>query len=131
MHFLYKCRITIFNDSYTLNCSPLNVIDKSSKSLVFRGSEEGFKKFLKRVKASDSKTYPPSKRHTTYQQMIDDAKSGKHTYVYIWSEKIPKAAVITESSELRSVSTSFLESNLKAKDFIASKFMEIWENSNS
>ena len=116
MHFLYKCRITIFNDSYTLNCSPLNVVDKPSKSLVFRGSEAGFKKFLKRVKASDSETYPPSKRHTTYQQMIDDVKSGKHTYVYIWSEKIPKATVITESSE-----SSFLESSLSAKDYIKVK----------
>jgi len=109
MRFLYKCRITIYKDSYTLNCTPLNSNGYKNKSLVFRGSEEGFKKFLMKVKAKDTETLPASSKNRTYQQMIDQAKSGEDPYIYIWSNMLPQEGSIRES---------FLESSLKAQDFI-------------
>lgn len=109
MRFLYKCRITIYKDSYTLNCSPLKVDGQKNKSLVFRGSEEGFKTFLRKIKAKDTQTSPASKKNRTYQDMINQAKTGEDPYVYVWSNLLPQEGAIKES---------FLESDLSAKDFI-------------
>ena len=109
MRFLYKCRITIYKDSYTLNCTPLNSKDQKNKSIVFRGSEEGFKAFLRRIKAKDTQTSPASEKNRTYQQMVDQAKSGEDPYIYVWNNLLPQEGAIRES---------FLESPLKAKEYM-------------
>jgi len=127
MRFLYKCRITCFGDSYTLNCSPLNSKGQKNKSVVFRGSEAGFKKFLQKVQAKDTQTAPASVRNTTYQSMINTAKDGSDPYVYIWSNLLPQEGVIRESKE-----ASFLEGTMPAREFIEySKNLFMKESVNS
>jgi len=113
MRFLYKCRITCFGDSYTLNCSPLNNVGQKNKAVIFRGSEAGFKKFLKKVQAKDTQTSPASVRNITYQSMIDTAKDGSDPYVYIWSNLLPHEGVIKESKK-----PSFLEGAMSAREFV-------------
>ncbi len=106
MTFLYKCKITIFGDSYNLNCTSKG----QTRTLIFRGSEKGFKLFLKRVKATDQTTQPRTKKAVTYQNMINTAKDGSDPYVYIYSHMLPKQSVIKES---------FFDSNKTAKEYLS------------
>lgn len=109
MRFLYKCRIEVYKDSFNLNCKPLNAEGQKSKTIVFRGSEEGFRSFLRKVKAKDTETTPASVKNRTYQQMIDQAKQKIDPYVFIWSNMLPQEGVVKES---------FLSTNKTAKEWL-------------
>lgn len=111
MRFLYRCRIQVYKDSYNLNCKPLNVTNQKARTIVFRGTEEAFKKFLMRVKAKDTQTEPASVKNRTYQQMIDQAKTGLDPYVYIWSNNLPSEGAIREDLH-------FFSSNLSAEKWL-------------
>ena len=108
MTFLYKCKISIYNDTYNLNCIGTN---GKTRTIVFRGSEKSFKLFLKRVKATDQTTQPRTKKALTYAQMISQAKDGSDPFVYIYSHMLPKQDIIKEH-------ISFFNSNLTAKEYI-------------
>lgn len=51
----------------------------------FRGSEEDFALLLRRLKAKDHETDPPSVKNKSYKQMIQSAKDGSDPYIWIWS----------------------------------------------
>jgi len=53
----------------------------------FRGSEDEFALLLRRLKAKDHETDPPSTKNRTYKQMIQTAKNGTDPYIWIWSNK--------------------------------------------
>lgn len=113
--FLYKGSIHFGTNVFTINCTPLNDPTKGKRSLTFRGEDDRFKTFLRRIKAKDSSTFPPSSKQRTYQQMIDDAKNGDDSKpIYIWSNMIPKGDTIHTLE-------SFLDSDLDAKHFIEDK----------
>lgn len=107
MTFLYKCKITIYNDSYNLNCTSSK---GQTRTIVFRGSEKGFKLFLQRVKATDTTKQPRTKKALTYAQMLAGAKDGSDPYVYIYSHMLPKQDIIKES---------FFNSNKTAKEYLS------------
>lgn len=52
----------------------------------FRGSEEDFALLLRRLKAKDHETDPPSAKNRTYKQMIQSARDGSDPYIWIWSK---------------------------------------------
>jgi hypothetical protein len=52
----------------------------------FRGSEDDFALLLRRLKAKDHETDPPSEKNRTYKQMIQSAKDGSDPYIWIWSK---------------------------------------------
>ena len=121
MKFLYKCRISITNSAYTLNGDS----QYGRHTVVFRGSEEGFKLFLRRIGAKDGESLPRSGREKTYQQIIDEVKSGKTPHIYVWSNRMPKDTVIKESTEIDLKSFLFEENS--AKDFINKKYKEVYD----
>jgi hypothetical protein len=102
MRFLYKCKITVFNDSYNLNCIGGN----KNRTIVFRGNESKFRLFLQRVKATDTASIPRSIKSKTYQAMVDGAKSRKDPYVYIFSNMLPKKDIIIEGTFFNSKKTA-------------------------
>lgn len=53
--------------------------------ITFRGSEDKLKLLLRRLKAKDNASDPPSSKGKTYQQMIDSAKDKSDPYIWIWS----------------------------------------------
>jgi hypothetical protein len=55
------------------------------KDYTLRGSPAGLHKFLKRIKAKDTKTNPNSLRGITYQEMLDDIISGQNPEIWVWS----------------------------------------------
>lgn len=116
--FLYRGNVYFGSGVYTINCIPLNDTNKHNKrSLTFRGDEESFKKFLRKIKAKDSSTFPASSKQRTYQQIIDDAKAEYSKPIYIWSNMIPKGdSIITEEEE------TYLNSSLSIKEIIDNKF---------
>lgn len=112
MRFLYKVSVYIDNRGYySMTLNPLNNIKNppSQKNIVFRGSEEGFRKWLKQVKATDSIKGNPSIKATTYQGIIDSIKNGQTSFFYVWSNKAPTNYVINEN---------FLDSEKEAKQYI-------------
>lgn len=54
------------------------------KDITFRGDDEKLKLLLRRLKAKDNATDPPSKKNRTYQQMIDTARDKSDPYIWIW-----------------------------------------------
>lgn len=113
MRFLYKASVYIDHDKYySMTLSSLNTVksDPSQKNMVFRGTEEGFRKWLRKVKAKDSLKGNPSSKTTTYQGIIDSINNGKTAHMYIWSNKINTNQLV--------IKESFLDSDLKAKRYI-------------
>lgn len=113
MRFLYKASVYCSNnDTYSINLTPLNKSKNKSnnKALVFRGTEEEFIKWLRKVKATDSLKGKPSEKTTTYQGILDSIKQGLTTYMYIWSNKINTNKLI--------INESFLNTNLTAKEYL-------------
>jgi len=51
--------------------------------IIFRGDEEKLKLLLRRLKAKDNETDPPSVKNRTYQQMIDGAKDKSDPWIWI------------------------------------------------
>lgn len=114
MRYLYKCRIICHNDSFTMNCIPLNKEDANEKTFSFRCDSDNFAKHLRLMQASDDIKDPPSIKIKSYKQMVQDAIDKKDDLVYIFNHNLPKESIIKES-------VSFLESNSSAKDFINNK----------
>ena len=85
---LLKVRIYVEGDQqYRLK----PVSDKAGNSLNkgefrFRGTEDDFCLLLRRLKAKDYETDPPSAKNRTYKQMVQSAKDGSDQYIWIWSK---------------------------------------------
>lgn len=54
------------------------------KDITFRGDDEKLKLLLRRLKAKDNASDPPSSKNRTYQQMIDTAKDKSDPYIWVW-----------------------------------------------
>ena len=54
------------------------------KDITFRGNDEKLKLLLRRLKAKDNASDPPSSKNRTYQQMINTAKDKSDPYIWIW-----------------------------------------------
>jgi hypothetical protein len=52
----------------------------------FRGTEDDFALLLRRLKAKDHDTDPPSAKNRTYKQMIQTARDGSDPYIWIWNK---------------------------------------------
>jgi hypothetical protein len=52
--------------------------------ITFRGSDEKLKLLLRRLRARDAATDPPSSKNRTYQQMIDTAKDRSDPYIWVY-----------------------------------------------
>lgn len=52
---------------------------------TFHGSPEGFAKFLRRIGAKESSSYPRSARFKTYMEIVKSIMDGKDPTVYCWS----------------------------------------------
>ena len=85
---LLKVRIYIEgNEQYRLK--PVSTKDGQQVNkgeFRFRGTEDDFCLLLKRLKAKDHETDPPSAKNRTYKQMIQTAKNGSDPYIWIWSK---------------------------------------------
>ena len=116
--FLYKGQIHFNNAGvFTIQCKPLNDPMKPKRSITFRGDEDRFKTFLRKIKAKDSATFPASTKQRTYAQMISDAKREDSAPVYIWSNMIPKGDTIHTLE-------SFLDVDMTFEKFIEEKLKE-------
>lgn len=76
--------------------------------IIFRGSEEEFKKLLRKLKAKDHATSPASQKNTTYQQMVNTAKDKSDPYIWVelrhWNSYRADNKITTmENSEMRRV----------------------------
>lgn len=60
----------------------------NKKVKVFRGTPEGFAKFLQNIKATDSVTTPRSSRGVTYMQIVNGIIDGSHSSVWAWSSNL-------------------------------------------
>lgn len=115
MRFLYKCRLYIKGNDYTLNCEPLNG-KGDRRTIVFNGTRKWFRKQLIKMQANDRIEDPPSKnRQKKYDSMISDALHSVDNLIYIFSNKLPNKMKIIES---------FYNSNLDAKTYIEVKLEE-------
>lgn len=67
---------------------------------VFHGSPEGFAKFMRKLKASDSVSEPASVRNMTYLQIAQELMVGKTRHVWIWSNILNQltSSVFSEAS---------------------------------
>jgi len=106
---LYKVRISKTNSSYNLIAQPLNVNNQANKAYEYRGSDESFYKFIKRSSTIDINNDIASKRKLTYKEIHRQAVEGEQSYVYMWSNNLPKTMIIHES---------FLDTNLTAIDYL-------------
>jgi hypothetical protein len=76
---------------------------------VFNGSPEGFAKFLRRIGAKESSSYPRSERYKTYSQIVDDIVTAKDPNVYCWSNilaDIPER-ILNENFLLKDLKESY------------------------
>jgi hypothetical protein len=106
---LLKIRIYIQGENqYRL--VPVTKRDGSSiriGNLIFRGTEEQFCIFLRRIKAKDNATDPPSSKGRTYRQMIQTAKDGTDPYIWIWSKFWNKGNKIMSMNEKITIQKEF------------------------
>lgn len=75
-----------------------------SKSLghyIFRGDDEAFRKYLIRMKASDTESDPPSVRSAKYADIVQKMKEPKRTYVWAYSHRWKSANKIMGESVKR------------------------------
>lgn len=55
-------------------------------TITFRGTPEGFAKFLKnKLKAADAMTAPNSKRGVTYKEIVDAILNGQCKTIWVWN----------------------------------------------
>lgn len=72
------------NNQWRLSCvSDKNGNQVRKGDITFRGTEDQFKKLLRRLKASDIESTPASVKNLTYQQMIDLADNPKGNYIWV------------------------------------------------
>jgi hypothetical protein len=57
--------------------------------LSFKADSESLRRFLRRVRAKDSLTFPKSRKGTTYQIMIEDISQKGSSTIYIWKSRCP------------------------------------------
>lgn len=85
---LFKVKVFVEGDQqYRLK----PVSDKAGNQISrgefrFRGSEDDFALLLRRLKAKDHDTDPPSSKNRTYKQMIQTARDGSDPYIWIWKK---------------------------------------------
>lgn len=61
------------------------------ESISFRGTPEGFAKFLKsKLHASDAITKPSSKRGVTYMDMVNAIMDGTCRNIWVWNHIVMK-----------------------------------------
>lgn len=75
---LVPVKILFINDSFFL-------MDDSGKELTIKATPESFSKFLMKLKAMDSGSYPISTRQCTYMDMVDGILKNKDNIVHVWS----------------------------------------------
>lgn len=54
---------------------------------MFRGDDEAFRRYLIRVKATDTDSDPPSYRNVKYKDMVQKFKEPRRTYMWVYSSK--------------------------------------------
>jgi hypothetical protein len=52
----------------------------------FRGTDQEFAKFLRKIKAKDNSSDPPSTKKTRYIDMVNSAKDGTDPYIWVWTK---------------------------------------------
>lgn len=55
---------------------------------IFNGSSEDFRKYLVKIKASDSGTLPKSTRQKKYKDIVNDILKGKTRHIWVWKHKM-------------------------------------------
>lgn len=79
---LVKCRVYNDGNSYTFHFP--------GGYKVYRGTFEGFVKFLQKMKVSDVQTAPKSVRQTTYKKIATEITTGTDNEVWIWNTVLDK-----------------------------------------
>lgn len=105
---LIKCRIAWDGDKgWTLSW------EKGQK--VFRGSAEGFTKFLMKLKVSDTESDPASRRQKKYVDIVNDIKSAGTGTVWVWQHMLKKypspfySEEVKESDSMQAIDSDELE----------------------
>lgn len=72
---------------------------------VFRGSAEGFAKFLQKLKAKDTESEPKSARNMKYMDMVKSAQKNNNSCVWIWSNDLSKlqGSIFSEERSMKTV----------------------------
>ncbi len=93
MRKLYRVNVMKMGRSYSFNYS--------GKVKVYRGSEEGLKTLLRKLKVSDTKEEPRSFRIKTFGQIAQEIIDQSDSIIYIWSNILDKMQmIVTEAQEL-------------------------------
>ncbi len=89
MRYLLHVRLSNKGDLWTFY--PMNS-RKGERFFKVDLSNDDLKTLLRKMKAKDEKTSPRSSKGRTYQQMIDDAKSGRDNQIWVWNTFYPMTA---------------------------------------
>ena len=108
--------------------------------ITFRGSDEKLKLLLRRLKAKDVTTDPPSSKNKSYQQMIDTAKDKSDPYIWVWltlwnNYREDNKITIAEKQENEYLEVSRLldiiyQNEIKSEDWVDNqiKFLDDFES---
>lgn len=87
MRYLIQTKIKA--DGNIWSFKPVN--GKGELPFSLQASEDQIRTLFRKLKVKDDISQPRSNKGLTYQQMMDEIKSGRDNLVYIWSNYYPKS----------------------------------------
>lgn len=84
---LIKCRL-MYQGNGMWQISPTEYKNgnmATKKELTIRGDDDSLRKFLIKLKVKDTETNPASKRNISYKDMVEKAKVGTGTTIWIYN----------------------------------------------
>ncbi len=117
---LIKVKIRYIKDTW--------VLGYNGKEKTFYGDDNGFKKILMRIKASDTQTDPKSVRNVKYMDMVQGIKKGKDNCIWIYDNvwnKLPMFMKESKNEKINTLSrTNYKENNDKRRFKMRQSFRE-------
>ena len=71
--------------------------------IIFRGNDDAFRRYLMRIKATDTESDPASNRQVKYKDMVQNMKQFSRTYIWVFSTRWKNSNMIVNEENYETI----------------------------